>query len=226
MRELFLENEIIGKLYIEQVFLYTSYPIIFTCRNTSHELYLCVCCRSNCDGKKWLLSQIDENIILSMLEDKITIRDAFLNYDKKRFSVYSGNPYHVIADDEEDWNPDKSISLPDAGEYMDVDEGEFDEEIEFYKNIINEKSKRSYTEYQKISISDSNIHDAINKVCKQMSDIVIDKIEESIDNYITSMQDGESLQINFTFDISLTEGDYKSDSSLDYIEDKKKFIAA
>lgn len=138
--EVFQMNEFLcfsetGALKIEQVFLDAGYPILFTARNEVNELYLCVCCRNNEQGKKWLLAQTTPGVILGMLKDEITIRDAFVVTHEKRFTIIQGSELTIEADVKQDWDVDESVSLPDAGEYMEVEEGEFDEEIAFYRGI-------------------------------------------------------------------------------------------
>lgn len=129
----FFESEETGKLFIEKVLFAAGYPVLFTCRNASEELYLCVCCQANAEGKKWLLAETEPDIIVQMLSDKITIRDAFLKAGKKRFSIIQTcSSVRLEADSPEDWNEERSLSLPDKGAYMEAEEDEFDEEIAFY----------------------------------------------------------------------------------------------
>lgn len=123
-----------GELTIERIFFDAGYPILFTCTNESGELFLCVCCQNNASGKKWLLAETSCDVILSLLKDNITMREAFLVSGKKRFSILQGETITLLTDVPEDWDGEKSIYLPDAGEYIEAEDGEFDEEIVFYEN--------------------------------------------------------------------------------------------
>lgn len=125
-----------GKLQVERVFLDAGYPILFTCINEQTELFLCVCCQSNIHGKKWLLVQTEPKMIINMLEDKITIRDAFIHSGDRKFTIFQNEQLSIQSNVEEDWDAVNSIALPDAGEYMEAEEDEFAEDISHYRSLI------------------------------------------------------------------------------------------
>lgn len=120
-----------GKLQVDRVFLDAGCPILFTCINEQNELFLCVCCQSNIHGKKWLLVQTEPEMIINMLEDKITIRDAFIHSGDRRFTIFQNEQLSIQSNVEEDWDAVNSIALPDAGEYMEAEEDEFAEDISY-----------------------------------------------------------------------------------------------
>jgi|GEM_PF-3293783 len=123
----------VGVFKIEKIFFESYYPILFSCRSGNDDLYLCVCCWRESDKTKWLVTKTSSKTIINMLENKITLRDAFLSGDKRITITHAAGVYVVVENDPKDWNPTKSIYLPTAGEYMDAEHDEFADEIKFYK---------------------------------------------------------------------------------------------
>lgn len=120
----------------ERVFFESYYPILFTCRGNDHSLYLCVCCVAENNYKKWLLAEVAPKTIVKMLKDEITIRDAFLLDNKNKYTIEVLNGEEKITSQHVgDWHPETSVFLPTAGEYIDADQGEFDDDIGFYSGI-------------------------------------------------------------------------------------------
>lgn len=121
-----------GQLEIDRILFEASYPILFTCKNDKDDLFICVCCKNNETGKKWLITQTAPESIIRMLTDKMTIREVFLANMECRLSIESSNNILDIKyNDVEDWS-DESIYLPKAGEYIDAEPGEFDDDIKYY----------------------------------------------------------------------------------------------
>ena len=176
----FIKIENIGQLYFDIVLFSSHYPILFTCLDKKKQLYICVCYHFNLDGQKWLITKTDETVIIKILTDRISLREAFLAYNDVQISVTLLNgKYSVVYNDSLDWDYAKSTSLPDEGEYMDVDEGEFDEEINYYamqsikKDIdkIIEKTPPSQYNFnnlqshkESIYVQNSNITENISKI--------------------------------------------------------------
>ena len=99
-----------GKLFIDKVIFESYFPIIFTCVNDKKELFLCVCCQNNENGCKWLVGKTNNYKIISMLQDKITIRDLLLKSEGRITVDYINNKY-IVSFDNSDWKED-SIFLP------------------------------------------------------------------------------------------------------------------
>ena len=136
----FYEIPSLGNLVIDQVIFETYYPIIFTCMNEKKDLFLCVCCCANESGKKWLITKTKPQVLVDMLRDRITVRDAFLKYPDVQVTVIDSiNKKEPIFDFENksDWDAQSSTSLPDVGEYLEAEDGEFDEEIAYYLQLEN-----------------------------------------------------------------------------------------
>lgn len=122
-----------GKLFIDKVIFESYFPIIFTCVNDKKELFLCVCCQNNENGCKWLVGKTNNYKIISMLQDKITIRDLLLESEGRITVDYINNKY-IVSFDNSDWKED-SIFLPKKDSYLNVEPGEFDEEIAYYSSV-------------------------------------------------------------------------------------------
>ena len=150
--EKFKHIEKIGTLSIDKVLIESYYPILFICRNETEDLFLCSCCQANKDGKKWLVTKTDTATIIKVLKNEITLREAFIKYKEVRYSIFANEDSMCITEnDAEDWNYETSIYLPDEGEYMDAEAGEFDEEISYYKNMEHRIMMNSF--YQPIKLS-------------------------------------------------------------------------
>ncbi|MCI8669546.1 MAG: hypothetical protein HFI34_08520 [Lachnospiraceae bacterium] len=132
--EKFMMVDKLGMLEIETVLVEMNEPVFFVCKNEKKELFLCSCCQANKNGKKWLITRTSPDIVVKILKDEITLREAFLEFEDIQVSVCSFDGDIKIAEhDSVDWDYENSILLPDKGEYMDVEEDEFLEEISYYE---------------------------------------------------------------------------------------------
>ena len=138
-KEYFFNFKETGALKLDKVIFESYYPILFTCKNESNgKLYLCVCSQADSKQKKWLIKEVTLQTVIDLLSDKITIRDAFLiNQGAKYTVIYDMNEQtrSIEEDNKEDWNAEESIDLPTAGEYLDVEDDEFKEEIRYFENM-------------------------------------------------------------------------------------------
>ena len=64
-----------GDLEMDNVFLENDYPVLFTCKN-KEKIYLCIC-RTVIEEQKWIVSEIDFEILQQLIENKISIYSAF-----------------------------------------------------------------------------------------------------------------------------------------------------
>lgn len=111
----------------------SKYPVLFTCTN-GQEAYLFSCCLMNASVVKWIGTKTDYEILVKLLENKITIQEAFLNgADEKLLIEYNGRDVQCNSIVKEQIPVEL---LPTAGEYMDAEEGEFVEEIDIFKSRI------------------------------------------------------------------------------------------
>lgn len=130
IEKIFREISEFAKLTLDVVLFESKYPILFTCKNGS-EIYLFICCLVRADWMKWIGTKTDYPTLIRLLENRITIKGAFLEVtDQKIIIEYNGimaNCRKLRAQD----IPDDL--LPSEGEFMDAQEDEFAEEIAVFK---------------------------------------------------------------------------------------------
>lgn len=131
----FIELDKYGQLYIDKVLFESYFPIIFTCVNDKKDIFISVCCQNNEKGCKWLLGKTDGISIVSMLQDKITIRELLLKHSSGRISVeYVKSTGYIVAYDNSDWD-ENSPYLPKEDSYMFAEDGEFEDEINYFSSL-------------------------------------------------------------------------------------------
>lgn len=158
-----------GELVTDKILFEANYPILFTCKNEKKDLFICVCCQNNAQGKKWLLTRTTEELVISMLRDDISIREVFLSFPECRISIYTGGEYIVKEQEEADWG-ENSIFLPKKNEFMEAEPGEFDDEIDYYQKILIEKRKKEFdAAYNKIFSKMQSFSRAIEPVVELLS---------------------------------------------------------
>ena len=135
MRRIFLEklNEREGSLYYDQILFDGPHPMLFTCISEQENLFLVSRCSSDRNSTEWLVSRVPEAAVIAMLQDRITVREAFLNGTQGLFLVShpAGTDKPVVMAVSKEMVPQEV--LPTTGEYLDADEHEYDEEIEELK---------------------------------------------------------------------------------------------
>lgn len=117
-------------LKLDIVLFESKYPVLFTCIN-ENEVYLFSCCLVNAKVAKWIGTKTDYETLIKLLQNTITIREAFLSVsDEKIIIEYDGlNVQYNIVDK----MCVPTELLPTAGEYMDAEENEYEDEIADFK---------------------------------------------------------------------------------------------
>lgn len=130
----FIKLDKYGQLYVDKILFESYFPIIFTCVNDNKDIFVVVCCQNNEKGCKWLLGRTNGISIVRVLRDEITIRQLLLECSSGKISVdYAENRY-VVAYNNSDWDED-SPYLPKEDSYMYSEEGEFEEEINYFSSL-------------------------------------------------------------------------------------------
>lgn len=130
IQEILRQSDYLTNITIDQVLFESSYPILFTGYD-NNKVYLFICHSVNSERMAWIVTRTTYDIIISLLNNKTTIRDAFLSYtSEKVLLTYDKEGMHTSKCDVKEI--DDTI-LPTSGQYMDAEEGEFDEEIEYYE---------------------------------------------------------------------------------------------
>ena len=132
----------IGDLVLDHIFVENGYPILFTCYS-EEKIYLCLC-RTIYEEQKWIIAEINENLLESIINNKISIFEAFKSTVGKiciaRWS--KENPYEkyeVVHSSQL-----KDDDLPDKEIYLD-DEGYSTEYLELVKNRMQNMKEKSST---------------------------------------------------------------------------------
>ena len=130
----FIKLKKYGQLYIDKVLFESYYPIIFTCVNDEKDVFIGVCCQNNEKECKWLLGKTNGKSVVKMLRDEITIRQLLLEYSSGKISVdYDANGYKEFYNNA-DWE-ESSPYLPKEDSYMYAEDGEFEDEINYFSMI-------------------------------------------------------------------------------------------
>lgn len=151
----FKNLDYLGDLNIDYIIFDYEYPVLFTCLDNKNNLYLCVCCDIR-NEQRWIITTINEDTLINMLSDKITIRDAFVieKFDHYLVKYYGPNkPEECIKVFVSDIPTE---DLPMEEEFIEADEGEFDQYIEvlrkrklIFKYILSLDANENFATEQK-----------------------------------------------------------------------------
>lgn len=153
VEKLFRQIPSFNELNMDTILFESKYPVLFTCTQ-GQDVYLFSCCLVNASVVKWIGTKTDYEILIQLLEDKITIQDAFLNGEKEKLLIeYNGTNVQCKKIKKEQI---PNELLPTAGEYMEAEEDEFSEEIATFKSrmenfefkIILSKNRYSVLRYE------------------------------------------------------------------------------
>lgn len=183
-----------GGLKLDKIFFESYYPILFTCINKDKNIFLCVCCQADSVIRKWLVTDVSPKTIIDLLENKITIRDSFLKDKGSKYTIIydvKSKDFQIKENDLKDWDEIESIDLPEVGEYMDSEEGEFLEEIEYFKDI--EIRYGDYTVKEIVKITNEEI---LQEKC-----FSIDDYENTFFNVKYVIEGMADLQNNYVYEV-------------------------
>lgn len=135
-------------LEIDQIFVEYIYPVLFTCIDESDNLYIVACYSADAEKAEWIIAETSPEDVIKLLTNKLSIREMFMKSVCWTAIQYAGAEYPTCTKTAFA-NLDPKV-LPTAGEYMDADPDEFDEEIKLMK-----KRERDYcgeTVYSNVNI--------------------------------------------------------------------------
>lgn len=129
MKEAYFENiKNIGNLYIEEILFEANYPVLFTLRDTLNNIYLAVCIDTR-KKQRWIVISSAEQIIINMLRNKFTVREAFENSNSDvcfLISYVYDFPIEVVPTKYEDVD---ELDLPSEGVYLGNSENDFEDYV-------------------------------------------------------------------------------------------------
>lgn len=120
MKKIYFENVLnIGDLYLEQIlFSFEKMPIVFVCFDKENKKYLCLC--DDCINEEcWIFVEISNETLLKVLNDEITILDAFKN---KQVIIANSNFKGNIKYSLKEYNKISSDELPLKDQYLEMKE--------------------------------------------------------------------------------------------------------
>lgn len=119
-----------SSIVLDKILFESKYPVMFTCKNEK-DVYLFICCLVTADKVEWIGTKTTYDNLIRLLENKITIREAFLNITEDKIIIdYNGK--NVEYRIEKGSNIPENL-LPTADEYMDAEDDEYAEEIATFR---------------------------------------------------------------------------------------------
>ena len=135
VEKIFRNIDFFKNIVMDKVLFESKYPILFTCKNEG-SVYMFICCLVNSTSAKWIATKTNYKTLIDLLEDRITIREAFLNGCAEKFIIeYKGLEKNIICNMVHT-NDVPEVLLPTKGEYMEAEDGEFAEEIQLFKSRV------------------------------------------------------------------------------------------
>lgn len=116
-------------LKIANVFVEEKKPILFTCEDANHNLYLALCPLHDAEHVVWYLARTNHSILLELIENKKTIYDAFKEGESRKYVIVYDR--QGISCDYVLFDALDASLLPVQGEFLDVGENEYLDEIAF-----------------------------------------------------------------------------------------------
>lgn len=99
----------IGALMLEHVFYMYEEPILFVCKDSSGTRFLCSCCRLS---EEWVIAKVDEKVLIQLIDDEITIREAFESQGESTYLItWDGENYGIECNAPDDMLPKVGAKL-------------------------------------------------------------------------------------------------------------------
>lgn len=136
MNKIYFENvPNIGSLRLEEtLFSFEGTPILFVCIDKDNIRYFCLC-DDIIDEESWIIVQISNETLLKVLNDEITVLNAFKN---KNILIANKSFNKTIKYTIEEYNKIDPDELPVSDQYLEM--------REYLSNYINRISCSSFTD--------------------------------------------------------------------------------
>ena len=90
IEKIFNESGLFKNIKIDTILFEERYPVLFTCLE-GDRVYLVICSEVTATKVVWICTETNYDILIQLLKDEMTIRDAFLGYtDEKKVIEYFG----------------------------------------------------------------------------------------------------------------------------------------
>lgn len=169
IEKIFGEIPIFQDIKMDKILFESSYPILFTCIE-NRNIYLFICCVNNSDETKWIGTKTSYPNLIELLTNEITIRDAFANVTDKKFLITK--KVTGVNFNEVDFKDLPQDLLPTAGEFLETESGELEEEILcFGERMENKKMDKGENKEKKYPSLKERIEEyygkSFDKVCAE-----------------------------------------------------------
>lgn len=114
------KTEILSRLYMKEIFVEATQPILFSCMDDFANTYICSCHTQNAEKCEWIIALTNEQELLALQRNNLTIREAFTKNNQSVF-VVSLLPDGTTVIKEKLLSEVEDI-LPTAGQFLDIDD--------------------------------------------------------------------------------------------------------
>lgn len=118
----------LGDLRMEQIIVDYVYPLLSVLQDNLGRRYLCMCFDTR-GAQQWLITSISDRVLASLLKNEITLSFPFEDSGTKKFKVIMDYRTRKETFQLLNSNQIPREDLPDAGEYLDAEPGEWTEYI-------------------------------------------------------------------------------------------------
>lgn len=118
-KKIYFENITdIGDIFLDEIFLeFERIPVLFTCKDTKNRLFLCLC--SEIRGiQKWTLVRTTASIIIAMLNDDITMYQAFEQSGNEVVLLSYKKEFGKIKRETKSFSEVNELNFPEKGEFL------------------------------------------------------------------------------------------------------------
>lgn len=163
----------VGCLDIDYIFFEAECPILFTCRDLEENLYLCICCDIR-DEQRWIISPTTADKLIKLIKNKISLFDAF--HSDFVFVAVWKKDYQKEKIEKRNFNDINLQDIPDKEEFLDAEDGEYNDYLEklhdstysiSYFSLTQRMSVFTLTTYLKNYNLNNNINDTIQGGCSE-----------------------------------------------------------
>lgn len=133
----------IGNLSMEKILEEYDYPLLSVLKDLSGARYLCICYDTR-GAQHWAVTKISVSNLIQLLSNQIELASAFLecgqqtvfirmDYKSREETYHFCDPKNVPLD-----------CIPEKGEFLDAEPGDWDDYIKFLKGIDSDQNPINY----------------------------------------------------------------------------------
>ncbi len=139
-----------GNLKMEQVIVDYVYPLLSVLKDDFGNRYLCMCFDTR-GAQQWLITPISSSVLAALLGNKITLASPFENPGSRKILVSMDYRTRVETFQVLDACQVPKEDMPEAGEYLDAEPGEWDEYIRELEDEVHSSKDYSHIIWRWVS---------------------------------------------------------------------------